>query len=216
MKKCIWEECTNDTTNPKFCSLSCGAKHQQKYLTKKWSGTNVCEQCSRPFQVNSKTRVKRFCSRSCSATWNNSAKTNIKCLNCDKKLLYGLKYCSQSCGHEYRYQQFISEWLSGAIEITSNYGINSRIKKFLLIESGYKCSSETCCVPGGWAEVNPKSGKSPLTIDHIDGDASNNKRENLRVLCPNCHSLTETYCALNTGNGRTWRRDRERRIAGVA
>lgn len=33
-----------------------------------------------------------------------------------------------------------------------------------------------------------------LHIDHIDGDGQNNSRENLRYLCPNCHSQTETYC----------------------
>ena len=35
-------------------------------------------------------------------------------------------------------------------------------------------------------------------IDHIDGNALNNSEENLRLLCPNCHSLTSTY--RNTGN----------------
>ncbi|MEJ8644143.1 HNH endonuclease signature motif containing protein [Streptomyces sp. MS1.HAVA.3] len=33
----------------------------------------------------------------------------------------------------------------------------------------------------------------PLEVDHIDGDWRNNRPENLRLLCPNCHSTTDTY-----------------------
>ena len=36
-----------------------------------------------------------------------------------------------------------------------------------------------------------------LHLDHIDGDCHNHKLENLRLLCPNCHSQTETWCGKN-------------------
>ena len=39
-----------------------------------------------------------------------------------------------------------------------------------------------------------------LQVDHINGIHHDNRPENLRFLCPNCHSLTDTYCgAGNTG-----------------
>lgn len=39
-----------------------------------------------------------------------------------------------------------------------------------------------------------------LELDHIDGDRQNNQRENLRLLCPNCHSLTSNYRRRNSKN----------------
>lgn len=37
----------------------------------------------------------------------------------------------------------------------------------------------------------------PLELEHKDGNSSNNKLENLELLCPNCHSFTSTYRGKN-------------------
>ncbi|WP_207207319.1 HNH endonuclease [Xylanimonas protaetiae] len=47
-----------------------------------------------------------------------------------------------------------------------------------------------------------------FVLDHVDGDASNNRRENLRLVCPNCDSQLPTFKSRNRGNGRAWRQQR--------
>lgn len=96
----------------------------------------------------------------------------------------------------FQYKDYIFKWLSGEICGTIKDTMSGHIRKYLFTTKGKKC--EIC----GWAEINPITGKTPLAIDHIDGDWKNNRLENLKILCPNHHSLTPTYGILNRGRGR--------------
>jgi hypothetical protein len=40
---------------------------------------------------------------------------------------------------------------------------------------------------------------TPIELDHIDGNCANNAKENLRLICPNCHAQTEFYKGANAG-----------------
>ena len=65
----------------------------------------------------------------------------------------------------------------------------------------YKCS---CCGIGDtWNEK-----KLVLQLDHINGVNNDHRLENLRFVCPNCHSQTSTYKGKNKGKGRYSRRVR--------
>ena len=52
------------------------------------------------------------------------------------------------------------------------------------------------CEECRWA-TKSKDGYLPLELDHINGDRHDNRIENLRVLCPNCHSLKSTHRGRN-------------------
>lgn len=121
------------------------------------------------------------------------------CLECGKPLkVSGRKYCDNNCQQEYFYHQYIEKWRNGEISGTKGNAwidVSNYIRRYLLEKFDYKCSR---C---GWSEINPYTGTLPLEIEHIDGDATNNKEENLTLLCPNCHSLTKTYRGANKGNG---------------
>ena len=51
----------------------------------------------------------------------------------------------------------------------------------------------------GWSKVNPFTKKIPIELEHIDGNSENNSLDNLKLLCPACHSLTATYKGANMG-----------------
>lgn len=107
------------------------------------------------------------------------------------------KYCSNTCQMEYQYQSYIKKWKAGKVNGLQGLGIvSAHIKRYLR-----RKFRNQCCLCG-WAKINPKTKQAPLVADHIDGNWRNNTESNLRLLCPNCDSLTLTYAGLNRGNGR--------------
>ena len=181
-------------------------------------------------------RFNKFCSCNCAATYNNikrgkhSIETRVKisetlkgneltekdlaqkvlefkeknsktfiCKQCGKETKKE-NFCCVKCKKEYEENEKISKWLKGENFVKGATQVPNFIKRYLMAEHGNKC--EKC----GWAESNKTTGKIPLEIHHIDGDCTNNKRENLQLLCPNCHSLTPNFGSLNKGSKRFHRK----------
>lgn len=168
--------------------------------------------CTNEFDKQDK-RVK-YCGHACSARTSNRrrAGTSYKtgestlgrvCARCDKPMgtTRGARYCSTLCARKHRAEVYVERWLAGD-ETGSNTpgGLKSFVRAWLLLEAGDRCTSSKCSTPGGWGIPNPKTGRPILAIEHLDGNWKNNTRENLMVLCYNCHTLSETFGSLNAGS----------------
>lgn len=178
-----------------------------------------CKYCGKiiPFEK----RENDFCDRSCSASYNNPLKedrsiesrqktsdticdklgiekrpvkdlTEGVCLNCGKPISNRNKFCNNTCYAEYQRREYIKRWKEGKeTGIKGADDIATAVRVY--IREKYNNSCQLC----GWNQVNRFTGLVPLQIHHIDGDCMNNSEENLQLLCPNCHSLTENFGARN-------------------
>lgn len=76
--------------------------------------------------------------------------------------------------------------ISGEIRMSSH-----ALKKRLIKEGIFEHRCDLCGITE-WMG-NP----CPIELDHINGDRKDNRLQNLRVVCPNCHAQTDTYCGKN-------------------
>lgn len=106
------------------------------------------------------------------------------CKSCNKSFKYfgsqaaGL-FCSRACHHDYRIKLIVE----------SGMGNKTNAKTYLNRFTKYECA---ICKVDEW-----NGSKISLQVDHIDGNNKNNKADNVRWLCPNCHSQTPTWGARN-------------------
>ena len=133
------------------------------------------------------------------------SKTGI-CKYCGKEFLiyesHRGHYCSKECATLGEKEKIINDWKNGKITgyRNSDYKISKTIREYILKKHEMKC--DVC----GFSGINPYTNKTILQIHHKDGDAPNTTEENLQVLCPNCHAMTENFGSRNKNCTRGYRR----------
>lgn len=111
-------------------------------------------------------------------------------------------WCSNAC-----YQAVVNakrhhEWKNGGQPWRGTTSLSAAI----ISVSGRKCNQ---CQLEEW-----QGSPIPLEVNHKDGNGGNHAKDNVELLCPNCHAQTPTYKAKNRGRGRQKRRERERLLRG--
>lgn len=164
-----------------------------------------CYYCNISLSYNQ--RKQKFCSLLCSnSTLKKKAERKIDkifndCYICSESIKTGTFLCSPYCHGEYRYIDYIFKWKQNinlgykGLKVKS---ISQYVRRYIFEKYDSKCCE---C---GWNKIHSKTGRIPLQVDHVDGDVTNNREENLRLLCPNCHSLTSNYGTLNKGNSKRY------------
>lgn len=122
------------------------------------------------------------------------------CLNCGK--IFNRKnkkniFCGQDCSSKYRSNKTLNEWLNNQ-EKYSNKLMNLQkhpIRRYLFEEQNGLCN--ICNIDNIW------NGKEMIfVLDHLDGNAANNQRKNIRLICHNCDSQLDTYKSKNKNSAR--------------
>lgn len=128
---------------------------------------------------------------------NKNTGKKIDCENCGSdiyKSWVGQKFCSRECDNDFKKRKKYNEYLQNQEKYCYDRDMKFA-KKHILLEQNCKCL--ICNIDNIW-----NNKELIFILDHIDGDAVNNKRENLRLICHNCDSQLDTYKSKNKNSSR--------------
>ncbi len=102
--------------------------------------------------------------------------------------------CSALCAGNLRKKEHYQEYLEDNSIAFEQRNMQS-YKKYFIEEQNHKCA--ICDTDDIW-----NNQSLMFILDHIDGNADNNNRENLRLICPNCDSQLDTFKSKNKNSAR--------------
>lgn len=109
------------------------------------------------------------------------------------------KYCTMNCQVSYLQKIRYEKYLNGDLDMQrGNYNC-SWLKQIIMREQNNRCLICNC-------EAYHNNKPLIFILDHIDGDAANNIRSNLRLVCPNCDTQLDTYKSKNKNGARSYYR----------
>ena len=147
---------------------------------------NYCLCCKK------ETKNPKFCSHSCSAKYNSPRIQKVPRHRCENpecnNLTKNPHFCSRLCGRIIKKSSAIQRFLDG--KLTDSQVRKSYIRNYLIERQNGVC--DICKKPPIW-----NSKPLVLIIDHVDGNYENNSPDNIRAVCPNCNSQTDTFGGKN-------------------
>lgn len=132
---------------------------------------------------------------------------NCVCKNCGVEFIsYDLsnrKFCSHKCQREFIHKEKYQLIVNGDPSIMRANYTPGKFREDILKEQGGVCA--ICGIKPEWNNKH-----LVFIVDHIDGNAANNNRDNLRCICPNCDSQLDTYKSKNKNGARYYYRYKNR------
>lgn len=200
-----------------FCCSSCAAIYNNEHRDKsvyekvakklkkeKNSKKRYCLFCNKELEHNQ----KKYCSKECQSNYyqqTNKRNSRVKesvikvCEQCGEEFKtknLTARFCSNKCSTEYAKEAKYKDFL----ENNEKYCRGNYIPRRFLRERFLSEQGGVCAICG----KKPFHNGKPLVfvLDHIDGHASNNRRENLRLICPDCDSQLDTFKSKNKNSQR--------------